>query len=289
MRYILVLALAVLILLPVGVRASSDDVQAPPPIIQEAQAIREEVREEIEEIREEAREAIEETRAESVNVAPSPRAAVPVPRPVAPATVDREAARKTYAAERTAAREVLRDERDAVRMELAAQRSALKERIAAKREDLRERLEKVRDERKRKTVTRIDLRIDAANANVVVALTVTTDQLVHVLDRIASRAAKAEANDVDTAAVERQVATARAAITAARSAIAEQAGRTYDLLIGSEETLRSDVARTRQTAKADLSAVRAQIQSARDAVARATASLKEIPHIDTLTVDVQAE
>ncbi|MDO8425778.1 MAG: hypothetical protein Q7T01_04705 [bacterium] len=221
---------------------------------------------------------------------PAQRTAPARAEPSAPPQLDAASAptqpevRAAFLADRATAAAALQSDRAEHRAAVVTAREALVARIAEKRVALVERLEKIRDERTQERITRVDRRLDAINARTIASLSITADQLASVLDRIGSRGELARIHGADTASVARGVRAAAATIGASRSAIAVQAGRTYEILIGSEATMRSDVLRARQTLKADLGAIRAQVQSAHDAVTRAAAALEQIPRVGELTL-----
>ena len=93
------------------------------------------------------------------------------------------------------------------------------------------------------------------------------------MERIGSRADKAEANGRDVSSVRTLITEATGAINAARQAIQEQSGKTYIIAVNTEEFLKTDVGRTRQALHTDLVKVRQVVFAARDAVRKAAVAL----------------
>jgi hypothetical protein len=167
---------------------------------------------------------------------------------------------------------------------LREERNTLKQTIREKRGKLSERLERIKDEKKRQRVSRVDREVDALNARVMRSLTIAIDRLEHIADRIAERMEKVRANSVDVTDLERSLAATGSAIAAARSAVREQSGRTYEILVSDEATLRGDVQRVRRSLHADVSAAREQLRAAHDAIQRTVEQLKLIPNVNALSV-----
>ena len=146
-------------------------------------------------------------------------------------------------------------------------------------------LERFRDERKRQIVLRLANGLEEVNRRMIERFTENIDHIEDVLERVSSRADKAAAHGVDIAAVRSAIVSAESAIAAARAAITVQAGKTYPVNLTDESTARADVAAAKQALESDLKAVRALVQTARDAVHAAAVALAGIPRVDDYEVE----
>lgn len=149
-------------------------------------------------------------------------------------------------------------------------------RINDKREQLKERLTAVRDENKKRIVERVDRQVDALNARLLNHFSELLNRLEDVLARIGNRADELENNGADVSSIREAISRAENVINLARSAIEEQTGKTYEILVTDEATLKNAVQRIKQAAHNDLSEVRNLVKSAFEAVKNAANKLKEI-------------
>jgi len=159
-------------------------------------------------------------------------------------------------------------------------RTELKDLIQNKREALKEQLQKVKDERKKAAVERIDIRLDELNERMTNHFSSLLDKLEDVLTRVSSRADKAEEKGLSVSSVRTAVTEALSAIEAARTAVTDQTGKTYTIVVSSEDNLRVDVGKARQALHGDLAKVRETIRTAHEAVKSAAVLLAQIHRID---------
>src|SRR3990167_5119704 len=174
-------------------------------------------------------------------------------------------------------KEELEQKREELKINVEQKREELKTRIETKREDLKKRLEKVKDERKKQAVERIDKQMDELNDRLLKHYLSVLDKLSDVLVRISERTDRAEERGVDVAAVRTAIDEANRAISAAKTAIETQSGKTYTIQVNTEEGLKNDVGRARQALHNDLAAVRLVIKAAHEAVRQAATTLAQLP------------
>ena len=167
--------------------------------------------------------------------------------------------------------------REELKTKVEQKREELKTKVETKREDLKKRLEKVKDERKKQAVERIDKQIDELNDRLLKHYLSVLDKLGGVLVKISERADKAEERGVDVAAVRTAIDKANSAISAARAAVETQSGKTYTIQVSTEEGLKNDVGRARQTLHNDLAAVRLVVKAAHEAVRQTATTLAQLP------------
>jgi len=165
----------------------------------------------------------------------------------------------------------------------------VKNQIEARREELKQKLATIRDERKKQTTERIGAELQKLNERITAHFSNVLEKIENALERVNSRADKAEANNRDVRAVRTAISEAETAITDARTAASAQAGKVYTLEVTTEDALRVDVGRARQTLHTDLSAVREKVKAAHEAVRKAAVSLAQIPKVDELEVEASAE
>ena len=171
------------------------------------------------------------------------------------------------------------------RNQIREKRQEMKAQIEALREQFRDRLKARIDERKQVIVERIYERINALNEIITNHYLDILDRLEKILERIESRATKAELNGIDVTQVEAVIEKAHQAINTAREAVKTQAEKIYQPPeITSEENLRLDVGKLRQQLHDDLKAVEKLVKEARNAVREAAVALAQIPKVDALEV-----
>lgn len=172
----------------------------------------------------------------------------------------REEAKQRMEAQREEAKQKMEEHREEFKEHMEERKAELAERLEKKREDLKKKLEVVKDERKKKVVERVDTQIDELNARLMSHFSGVVDKIEEILNRIEEKAAEHGVN------VSSQVTAAEGAIAAARTAIANQSGKTYEINVSSEENLRSDVGTARQKFRADLKVVHDAVKAAQKAV-----------------------
>lgn len=171
----------------------------------------------------------------------------------------------------------LEQKREELKTKVEQKKDELKTKVETKREELKQRLEKIKDEKKKQAVERIDRHMDALNDRMLKHYVNVLDKLSEVLVRISERADRAEERGVDVSVVRTAIDTANGAITAAKSAVETQSGKTYTIQVGTESTLKVDVGKARQALHNDLVAVRSTVKAAHEAVRNAATTLAQLP------------
>lgn len=174
-------------------------------------------------------------------------------------------------------REDAKKRREEFNETIKTKRGELKDEIEAKREKLKTSLEKIKDERKKETVERIDLRIDALNEKMMGHFSDVLDKLEKMLLRVSDRADRASIErGLDVSAVRLAIDKANTAIASARSAIEVQSGKTYTIKVTTEGALKTDVGKSRQALGADLAKVRDAVKDAQSAVKDVAVALAQL-------------
>jgi hypothetical protein len=176
-----------------------------------------------------------------------------------------------------AMKEEVKKSKETFKEAVKTKQAELEDKIKTKKEELRIRLEKVKDETKKKTVERIDQQIDALNAKMIQHFSSVLDKLEELLIRISERADKALAErGLDVSAVRLVIDKAKTAIASARSAVENQAGKTYTIKVTTEKSLKVDVGKARQALGIDLTKVRDAVKAAQSAVKDAAVALAQL-------------
>ena len=173
-------------------------------------------------------------------------------------------------------REAMQQRRTEFDERVEQKREDLETRIEQKRAELKERLRRIRDENKRKIVERIDRQIDALNERLLKHFTGVLNKIEGILSRISDRADRAESNGSDVSSVRSAITATQDKISAARTAIINQTGKTYTIEVTGEERLKVDVGLVRQALHSDLTRVREVVKAARAAARDAATALAKV-------------
>lgn len=141
--------------------------------------------------------------------------------------------------------------REQIRENVAAKREVAKEALATKREEFKTKLQAIKDEKKKVLVDRIDTKLMSVN-------TKHTDRFTHVLNNLQAL--------LDKMSEDLEKTVAQAAIDTAKTAVENQAAKTYTIAISTETTLRSDVGTVTSQLRQDLSATHKLVVDAKQTV-----------------------
>jgi vacuolar-type H+-ATPase subunit I/STV1 len=124
---------------------------------------------------------------------------------------------------------------------------------------LKEQLGVLQDQRKAPIVERIYDNLNRLNDQIVTQLLAKIDQIEEVLERVKSRTDKAQEAGLDVSGVREAIVVAEEAIENARAAAETQAGNVYEITIGDEASLRTDIKPVRDQLQSDLEALRQKV------------------------------
>lgn len=172
----------------------------------------------------------------------------------------------------------LKDKLEATKANRIERKEVRKEAHTAKKEEF----ERIRNEKKRTIVQAVCARFKELNSNLTTHFTAALARMEKMLEKLESRLTKATQRGRDTSSCTETIATARAAISSAQSAIDTQQGNTYACEITDEATLGSTLSATKKTLTGDLKDTRDTIQQARQAVTNALRCAKDIRGIDEI-------
>lgn len=197
---------------------------------------------------------------------------------------NRETLKQEFEAKREEARKSLESKKEEFKNKIETRREEAKLKIETQKKELKAKLAKIKDERKKQIIERVYNQINELNKRRMDHFSAVLERLEKVLDGISGRTAKVEANGVNVAAVKTAITGATSAIAASRTAIANQAGKVYALVVNTEDSLRVDVGKIRQTLHDDLTGVQETVKTAREAVHKAATILAQIPKVNELEV-----
>lgn len=196
----------------------------------------------------------------------------------------KENALKLFQEQRKAAVKEMQEKKEQFQQEVQNRQEAIKTKIQQNKEQLREGLKKIKNEYKQQAVERVNNRFQDLNKIWTDHFVDVLNRLDQILDNIASRADKAEANGQDVSSVRTAISQAKDAISEARTAVVAQAGKVYTITITTEESLRQDVKNTREQIFIDLKNFRDKVKDARDAVHDAATTLAKIPNVNSYEI-----
>lgn len=160
--------------------------------------------------------------------------------------------------------------------DLAQQRKKVIEEGKERQEEFKKKLELIKDERKKEIVENIEKRLDQINAKRTTVMTTQINFLSDKLDRIIAEASVQKEKGEDTSNLDRANTDAQAAISAARTAITTQSGKSYTITLTSEETAKPDVQAAIKTLETDLKSTYAFVTGARNSVLVSVGYLKTL-------------
>lgn len=180
-------------------------------------------------------------------------------------------------------REDARERWEELKTNREAKREEVKENIQAKREETKAKIQNLRDQRKQKTVERIQMKLGDVNNRRTDHFLEILKRFSTILDKIESRTEKAKAVGKNVTSVETALASARAAITTAETAVSAQKAKTYQITVNSDTTAKNDVGVTTKQLQQDLQTVHDTVKAAGDAVQNVFKEIKAVVGTETGT------
>lgn len=250
------------------------------------QVIKEEFREDFSGAREELQQNIQETKDEFRTEASDLRTTLSTEAGTGVLTPEQIT---EFRKRREEALRLFQDRREEFQRNIKTIRADFRTRVEEKRAELKVRLQEVRDERKKQVTEKVYDRFHALNERLTNHFSAVLAQIEEVLERIESRADKAEANGLNVIIVMTAITDARNAIDGARQGVEVQAGNVYSIEVTGEEGLKAVVKATRDSLRNDLVTLRSDVFSVRDAVREAAVALAQIPRVDEVEVEDMEE
>lgn len=184
----------------------------------------------------------------------------------------------------------VKDKREAFKTELEAKREEIKTKREEMRAKFQEELAKIKDEKKKLSAEKIVSIIEELNTKATNNLSGRVEKIENVLVSVESRISKGEENGLDVTQAKAEAEKAKQAIEDARSAIATQASKVYEVNITDEASLRAEMKRLRDLFTSDIKAVNELVKKAHEAVRITATTLAKIPKInEESTVDATVD
>ena len=188
-----------------------------------------------------------------------------------------------------------RQRAETAKQQVLQKRAAMQARIQSAKDAAKERIAEVSDQKKREAATKIVDRLNHVNDVWTDHFTNVLDRLDAVLQKVKSRTEIVSATSADVTTVNAAITNAENKISAARTAVAGQAAKTYALdssaLSGIDQTtlvsgLRSQFKTLRDQLFGDLAKLRdGAMRDARMAVQNAIQTLVTVPNVDQEPAD----
>lgn len=193
----------------------------------------------------------------------------------------REAAKATFKQKREVLEKQMEATREQFKKDMESARESAKKALEQKREEAKKAIEDIKDAKKKETVKRIDKNLGEMNKRIVERYSAKLDQLDKVLVNIVSRANKAEARGLVVTPVRTAIAAASTSIAAVRATLVLQSGKAYVATIttSTPETVRAEIKTIRDSLRNDLRVVETAVKNARVAVHTAATTLASIKGI----------
>lgn len=141
--------------------------------------------------------------------------------------------------------------------------------IASRAAQLRTRLGQFRDQVKAKIVERINTVLDQINQRQTQQMKKHLDKMSELLAKVENRVNEASSSGQNTASASAAVTNAKEAIASASTAVDEQMGNDYTIEVSTESAVRKDAKEARDALHQDLREVRSLVIAAKQAVANA--------------------
>lgn len=149
---------------------------------------------------------------------------------------------------------------------IATKEAELKDKIASREGQLKAKLEAFKDKKKAEIAQRVNTNLNHINLNRVRAMTANLNTMDNLLTKVKTKTAEKSAGGTDVTSINTAIASADAAIAAARTALETQAGKDYSITVSTETTVHSDAKTKRDQLLADLKAVHEKVKLARKAL-----------------------
>lgn len=158
------------------------------------------------------------------------------------------------------------EKRTARKAAIEAKKLEIKEMIEAKKEETKANIEAKLEEKKEQAVNRIQTRLAKINTRRATYYLNMLDHLTKITDKIQSHADTLFENhgfDQDT---QNAIDATYDVITSAQLVVEEQQGKTYEITVSSDETVKSEVKAVRDLLHTDLTSTKSTIHTTRDTV-----------------------
>lgn len=172
---------------------------------------------------------------------------------------------------------------EALKQEFEAKREEAKTSFEAKREALKEKLSVIKDQNKQETVSRLNENINELNKKKTEEFSKVVAKLEGIWASIQNKASQAAANGAEVGFISEAQSQVDSLFSAAKDSLNQQAGKSYELNITTEDNLKTDIGQVRQTLESDLKAVREKIGAIKEMLYKEANQLNRVlmPSVET--------
>ncbi len=172
--------------------------------------------------------------------------------------------------------QTIKEKRDSFKQEIEGKKDSIEQ----KKADLKIEIAKIKDENKKVAVENITTSIQKVNENAVNRFTETITKMENTLISIESRTDKAAAENINVSTIRPLITQAETSISAARAAIAVQAGKVYTIQVTDQTNLKTTLGATRDQMKNDIKTTNESIKKSYDSLKNIINALKKIQKIN---------
>lgn len=169
--------------------------------------------------------------------------------------------------------------------EVATKRDAMKAQMQTEKESFKSKIASMKDTNKKMSAEKIDAKLASTNQTQTTKMSEAITRLQEILNKLIDRTNEQKTAGKDIAATETAINNAKAAITTAQTAVAEQAAKTYTANISDETTLKQNFSTTLTQLKGDLQTTHEKVRLAKDAVKQVAIELKKLENSTPVTND----
>lgn len=168
---------------------------------------------------------------------------------------------------------------------IEANKEKLKKVAEQRKTQLQQKLKNIKDVKKKQAVENVNDKILELNDRTTNHFLDVLTKLERALNNISSRIEKAEASGLAVSSAKTAIVDAQKAIDESKQAVKVQAEKIYSISITTENNLKVDVGKTRQSLHTDLKAVFETVKKAREAVHKTATTLAQIPKIKEIKTE----
>ncbi|MDP1706334.1 MAG: hypothetical protein Q8L36_00760 [bacterium] len=172
---------------------------------------------------------------------------------------------------------------ESIKQEFEAKREEAKTSFETKREALKEKLSIIKDEKKQEVVSRLNENINELNKKKTEEFSKVVAKLEGIWASIQKRASQVAQNGVEVGFISDTQIQINSLFSAAKDSLNQQAGKSYELNITTENNLKTDIGQVRQTLESDLKAVREKMGAIKELLYKTAIQLNQVsaPSVET--------
>lgn len=178
----------------------------------------------------------------------------------------------TYAQDATSSttrREKVQQKIDTRKENIENKIASMREKLASREAALKAKLDTFKDKRKAQIAERVNTNLNKINENQTTQMGKHLEKMSEILAKLETRVNSGSPDVKDPLAAKAAIASARASIATASAAVSAQAEKDYTITLTSESKVRTDAQAMRDSLKTDITAVKALVIEAKQAVGNA--------------------